>query len=215
MGALSRLHRRATLEPRVGALAGLEPATCCLGDDCPSSALCGPLGSGQVSLADVSVQRGVVRSGTDWWNVHQNDHLSKQRGCFTAPLRSPRARPQGIQACWTSGWGESRCGRRPRPDKRPAQTSRRPGLSRTLLIPVLKISIRASMSAGMAKPAGQPTPLSNTGAKWILGGNSVNDDSVPATVPRHSTPKSRRGRARSLLAPQDDGRLCACGSAPW
>jgi hypothetical protein len=31
-------------------------------------------------------------------------------------------------------------------------------------LPVLKTSIRVSMSAGMAKPAGQAMPLPNTGA---------------------------------------------------
>jgi hypothetical protein len=50
-----------------------------LGDDCPSSALYGSAGSGQVGLGGVSVC-GVVRSSTDWWNDRQNDHLSKQRG---------------------------------------------------------------------------------------------------------------------------------------
>jgi len=38
------------------------------------------------------------------------------------------------------------------------------------------------------KPAGQAMPLPNTGANWIPVGNGVNDDSVPATVPRHFTP---------------------------
>jgi hypothetical protein len=36
----------------------LEPATCCLGDDCPSSVLYGPVGSSQVRLGGVSVQPG-------------------------------------------------------------------------------------------------------------------------------------------------------------
>jgi hypothetical protein len=48
--------RRWTLVP----LAGLEPATCCLGDDCQSSGLYGPVGSSQVRLGGVSGECGLV-----------------------------------------------------------------------------------------------------------------------------------------------------------
>jgi hypothetical protein len=47
-------------------LAGLEPATCCLGDDCPSSALGGPVGLGGPGLAEIpasAVWFGPVRTG--------------------------------------------------------------------------------------------------------------------------------------------------------
>jgi hypothetical protein len=40
----------------------------CFGDDCQSSVLYGPVGSGQVRLGSDSVQCGVVRSSTGWWN---------------------------------------------------------------------------------------------------------------------------------------------------
>jgi hypothetical protein len=74
MGALSRLHRSATLEPRVGApLAGLEPATCCLGDNCQSSAEPVPAGSSQLRLGRDSAQCGLVGCTTAWWNDHEND----------------------------------------------------------------------------------------------------------------------------------------------
>jgi hypothetical protein len=45
--------------------AGKRHQTCrCLGDDCPSSALCGPVGSGQVRLGGLSGQCGLVRSSS-------------------------------------------------------------------------------------------------------------------------------------------------------
>jgi hypothetical protein len=56
----------------------LEPATCCLGDNCQSSAQTGPVGSRQLRLGGVSVQCGLVGCSMAWWNDHQNDHLSKQ-----------------------------------------------------------------------------------------------------------------------------------------
>jgi hypothetical protein len=59
-------------------LAGLEPATCCLGDNCPYSVLCGSVGSSQVRLGGVSGQSGLVRFSCGLWNDRQNDHLSKR-----------------------------------------------------------------------------------------------------------------------------------------
>jgi len=41
-------------------------------DDCQSSALRGPVGSGQVKLGGVSGQRGLVRCSRAWWNVQSN-----------------------------------------------------------------------------------------------------------------------------------------------
>ena len=66
-------------------LAGLEPATCCLGDNCPSSAQTGPVGSRQVRLGRHSVQCGLVGCSRAWWNDRENDHLSKQRGRGSRP----------------------------------------------------------------------------------------------------------------------------------
>jgi hypothetical protein len=67
-------------------LAGLEPATCCLGDNCQSSGLYGSVGSSQVWLGGDSVQCGLVRSSKDWWNDRENDQLSKRDawGCAAA-----------------------------------------------------------------------------------------------------------------------------------
>jgi hypothetical protein len=58
-------------------LAGLEPATCCLGDNCQSSAQTGPVGSRQLRLARHSVECGLVGCSRAWWNDCENDHQSK------------------------------------------------------------------------------------------------------------------------------------------
>ena len=60
-------------------LGQVERATCCLGDDCPSSGLYGPVRSSQVRLGRDSVQCGLVRFSRAWWNDRENDHLSKRR----------------------------------------------------------------------------------------------------------------------------------------
>src|SRR5215213_1907283 len=57
-------------------------------------------------------------------------------------------------------------------------------------------------------------PLPNTDANWTLVGNSVNDDSLPATAPGHSMPNHIQV-ARILLASQDGGRLRARGCPTW
>src|SRR5215213_8738516 len=79
---------------RIVPLAGLEPAACCLGDNCQSSVLYGSVGSGQVRLGGDSVQSGLLRSSTDWWNDRQNDHQCKlpwiQRG---RPIRADQLDP--------------------------------------------------------------------------------------------------------------------------
>jgi hypothetical protein len=59
-------------------LAGLDPATCCLGDNCPYSAPYAPVGSRQLRLGRDSAQYGLVGCNRAWWNDRQNDHLSKQ-----------------------------------------------------------------------------------------------------------------------------------------
>jgi len=57
----------------------LEPATCCLGDDCPSSVLYGPVGSSQVRLGGVSAESGLVRFSCGLWNDWENDQQCKLR----------------------------------------------------------------------------------------------------------------------------------------
>jgi hypothetical protein len=59
-------------------LAGLEPAACCLGDNCQSSVLYGPVGSSQVRLVDDSGESGLVGCSCGLWNDRENDHLSKR-----------------------------------------------------------------------------------------------------------------------------------------
>jgi len=76
-------------------LAGLEPAACCLGDNCPSSAQTAPVRSRQLRLGRHSVECGLVGCSRVWWNDRQNDQLSKRRRCPTARSRRARARPQG------------------------------------------------------------------------------------------------------------------------
>jgi hypothetical protein len=61
-------------------LAGLEPAACCLGDNCRHSAQTGPVGSRQLRLERHSVQCGLVGCSRAWWNDRENDHQGKQRG---------------------------------------------------------------------------------------------------------------------------------------
>jgi hypothetical protein len=55
-------------------LAGLEPATCSLGDNCQSSGLYGSGGSRQVRLGGHSGQCGLVRFSCGLWNDRENDH---------------------------------------------------------------------------------------------------------------------------------------------
>jgi hypothetical protein len=68
------------------ALAGLEPATCCSGDNCQSSVLYGPVGSSQVRLGGVFLV-GAVWFSCGLWNDRENDQLSK---------RGRRGRAQGV-----------------------------------------------------------------------------------------------------------------------
>jgi hypothetical protein len=60
-------------------LAGLEPATCCLGDNCQSSVLYGSVGSSQVRLGGVSGESGLVRFSCGLWNDRENDQQCKLR----------------------------------------------------------------------------------------------------------------------------------------
>src|SRR5918996_5231039 len=53
--------------------AGLEPATCCLGDNCPYSAEPVPVGSSQLRLGGDSGQCGLVGCSRAWWNDCGND----------------------------------------------------------------------------------------------------------------------------------------------
>jgi hypothetical protein len=61
----------------LASLAGLEPATCCLGDNCRYSAEPVPVGSGQVRLGRNSGQCGLVGCSRAWWNDHENDYQCK------------------------------------------------------------------------------------------------------------------------------------------
>jgi hypothetical protein len=74
----SETATRGSLTCRLVPLAGLEPATCCLGDNCRYFVLYGPVRSGQVRLGRDSVESGLVRFSKAWWNDRENDHLSKQ-----------------------------------------------------------------------------------------------------------------------------------------
>jgi hypothetical protein len=80
--------RRWTLVP----LAGLEPATCCLGDDCQSSGLYGPVGSSQVRLGGVSGECGLVVR-------HPDVDVD------------PVALGRGASTCWNQNDGRGRAGR--------------------------------------------------------------------------------------------------------
>jgi Integrase core domain len=66
-------------------LAGLEPATCCLGDNCRSSVLYGSVGSSQVRLGGVSGECGLVRFSCGLWNDRENDQQCKQRVRYAGP----------------------------------------------------------------------------------------------------------------------------------
>jgi hypothetical protein len=50
----------------------------CLGDNCQSSVLYVPVGSGQVRLGRHSVECGLVGCSRPWWNDRENDHQNKQ-----------------------------------------------------------------------------------------------------------------------------------------
>jgi hypothetical protein len=60
-------------------LAGLEPAACCLGGNCQSSAESVPVGSRQVGLGRDCAQCGPVVGSRAWWNDRQNDQQRKPR----------------------------------------------------------------------------------------------------------------------------------------
>ena len=75
---LEPLRRLDLRDTSLAPLAGLEPATCCLGDNCRYFVLYGPVRSGQVRLGRDSVESGLVRLSRAWWNDRENDHLSKQ-----------------------------------------------------------------------------------------------------------------------------------------
>src|SRR4029450_11426639 len=86
-------------------LAGLEPAACCLGDDCPSSAQTVPVGSRQLRLGRHSVECGLVGCSRAWWNDRENDHVRKRWGRQrTTALRGLLARRLlGPQLEWATG----------------------------------------------------------------------------------------------------------------
>ena len=103
-------------------LAGLEPAACCLGDNCQSSGLYGPVGSRQLRLGRHSAESGLVRFSCGVWNDCENDHLSKRWPGSGAselrprpviiPITEPRSRCANRELCGqadpllptTSGW---------------------------------------------------------------------------------------------------------------
>src|SRR5215207_10209671 len=58
-----------------------EPATCCLGDNCRSSVLYGPVGSSQVRLGGVSGERGLVRFSCGLWNDRQRRERRTTHDC--------------------------------------------------------------------------------------------------------------------------------------
>jgi len=61
-------------------LARLERATCCLGDNCQSSAQTAPVGSRQLRLGGDSGECGLVGCSRAWWNDRQNDQQCKLGG---------------------------------------------------------------------------------------------------------------------------------------
>jgi hypothetical protein len=73
-------------------------ASRCLGDNCQSSALYGPVGSDQVRLGGVSVQCGLVRCSTVWWNDRENAQLSK-RGAAWSNGRYPQRARRDARGC--------------------------------------------------------------------------------------------------------------------
>jgi hypothetical protein len=89
----------------------------CLGDDCPSSVLCGPVGSGQARLGGVSAGCGLVRCSRAWWNVHRNDHQCE---------RGPGALRVGCDQDDGRQWS-SRLGRRRRSAAARTRTRTSPG----------------------------------------------------------------------------------------
>jgi hypothetical protein len=74
----------------------------CLGDNCPSSAQTGPVGSRQLRLVDDSGESGLVGCSSGLWNDRENDHLSKRSSGSGAsglrpspaiiPITEPRSR---------------------------------------------------------------------------------------------------------------------------
>jgi hypothetical protein len=79
----------------------------CLGENCQSSGLYGPVGSGQVRLGRHSVECGLVGCSRAWWNDRQNDHLSKRLEALEATCEHHMGghRPDGRS--WNAGQRES------------------------------------------------------------------------------------------------------------
>jgi hypothetical protein len=91
-------------------LAGLEPATCCLGDNCRYSALTVPVGSRQLRLGEDSGQCALVGCSRAWWNDRENDQLSKRLRGAHGPARMRVGWPEGQSvACRTMRVGVN-CG---------------------------------------------------------------------------------------------------------
>ena len=88
--APEKQHRMGLWPALLVPLAGLEPATCCLGDNCQSSGLYGSVGSSQVRLGGVSGECGLVRFSYGLWNDRENDQLGKQVG--SRPICGERSR---------------------------------------------------------------------------------------------------------------------------
>jgi hypothetical protein len=79
------------LEPlRCHGLGPTRTAGRCVGDNCQSSGLYGPIRSSQVRLGDDSGESGLVGCSCGLWNDCENDHLSKRRGVPSGPARDMR-----------------------------------------------------------------------------------------------------------------------------
>jgi hypothetical protein len=86
----ARRSRSGTNMPARWCLTGLEPSTCCLGDNCQSSAQTAPVGSGQLRLGRHSAECGLVGYSRVWWNDRENDHRRKlQRRLRVAASADP------------------------------------------------------------------------------------------------------------------------------
>jgi hypothetical protein len=142
---------------RRGAAASIR---CCLGDNCQSSGLYGPVGSGQVRLGGVSGQCGLVGCSRVWWNDRQNDHLSKRWGRVrlrrrTGRLHAGKARRGGQRPAGPSGgvscsFVPGPAGQAANPTSRCPREHLRASKDRLTAMPT-------SVSAGGSRPSGRST----------------------------------------------------------
>ena len=179
-------------------LAGLEPAACCLGDNCPYSAEPVPVGSRQLRLDGDSGHCGLVGCSRAWWNDRQNDHLSKQRA---GALRATVARRQGSRGkqfgCWTKrGGGELRFGCRPsgigsRPERQGAQERLRASKDRPT-------AVRTGVCAGRRGPSGAKLGVLTRASSMT----------VPSPPHHHPCSTATLGEATSSVSANGGEALC-------